>query len=275
MSIHTNPDALAWAKFFEETRVKNGWPLIPDEATMHGWFANAMMAMHDHSNATLRTRLAESEENFTNAAALCAGMHAAAVGEVRGPNMGVVEDVKEIRRRMLAAEAERDALKGEVERLNRDYTYHCEQIRAQRTLLAAAEADLSSLRARCEAAEAEVEKLGRESDEERDLFDAMKLRALAAERSRDEARAEVEAWRAKSDALAKHYESEICQLQALEMNHEGACVRLKAERDEAREALRALYDAVPRQMRTTADVDRMRPVMARARRVLSGEREGA
>ena len=61
MSIHTNPDALAWAKFFEETRVKNGWPLIPDEATMHGWFANAMMAMHDHSNAALRTRLAESE----------------------------------------------------------------------------------------------------------------------------------------------------------------------------------------------------------------------
>ena len=44
MSIHTNPDAMAWAKFFAECN-----PDSPhDEATMLGWFANAMMAMHDH-----------------------------------------------------------------------------------------------------------------------------------------------------------------------------------------------------------------------------------
>jgi hypothetical protein len=46
MRIHQNPDAQAWAKFFIATH-----PDTPhDEATMIGWFANAMMAMHDHLN---------------------------------------------------------------------------------------------------------------------------------------------------------------------------------------------------------------------------------
>ena len=44
MSIHRNTDAWAWAKFFIERN--------PDcnvsEEVMFGWFANAMMAMHDH-----------------------------------------------------------------------------------------------------------------------------------------------------------------------------------------------------------------------------------
>lgn len=41
-SIHHNPDARAWAKFYCEH--------FPDSDldTMIGWFANAMMAMHDH-----------------------------------------------------------------------------------------------------------------------------------------------------------------------------------------------------------------------------------
>jgi hypothetical protein len=44
LSIHQNPDAQAWAKFFVKT-----FPDTPhDEETMCGWFANAMMAMHDH-----------------------------------------------------------------------------------------------------------------------------------------------------------------------------------------------------------------------------------
>ena len=47
MSIHSNPDAAAWAKFFMETWEKIGKP-EPDEEMMLGWFANAMMAMHDH-----------------------------------------------------------------------------------------------------------------------------------------------------------------------------------------------------------------------------------
>jgi hypothetical protein len=46
-SIHTNPDAMAWAKFFMQTKAENP-DLVIDEALMVGWFANAMMAMHDH-----------------------------------------------------------------------------------------------------------------------------------------------------------------------------------------------------------------------------------
>ena len=41
-SIHSNPDAMAWAKFYKETFPE------ADLDTIHGWFANAMMAMHDH-----------------------------------------------------------------------------------------------------------------------------------------------------------------------------------------------------------------------------------
>ncbi len=43
LSIHTNPDAQAWAKFFCKTH-----PGVLDEGIMIGWFANAMMAMHDY-----------------------------------------------------------------------------------------------------------------------------------------------------------------------------------------------------------------------------------
>lgn len=44
MSIHTNPDAHAWAKFFMECNPNS--PL--DFDMMVAWFANAMMAMHDY-----------------------------------------------------------------------------------------------------------------------------------------------------------------------------------------------------------------------------------
>lgn len=44
MSIHTNPSAVVWAKFFSETFPDCNVP----EDMMLGWFANAMMAMHDH-----------------------------------------------------------------------------------------------------------------------------------------------------------------------------------------------------------------------------------
>ena len=54
MSIHTNPDARAWAKFYTECRNKSADPAnFDDEENMIGWFANAMMAMHD------RMRLSE------------------------------------------------------------------------------------------------------------------------------------------------------------------------------------------------------------------------
>ena len=48
-SIHSNPDAQAWAKFFMETKAECDWEIDDiDESLMIGWFANAMMAMHDH-----------------------------------------------------------------------------------------------------------------------------------------------------------------------------------------------------------------------------------
>ena len=43
-SIHSNPSALAWTKFFRECRPECNI----DDDTMLGWFANSMMAMHDH-----------------------------------------------------------------------------------------------------------------------------------------------------------------------------------------------------------------------------------
>lgn len=49
MSIHSNPDARAWASFYAETKAKSADPAnFDDEDNMIGWFANAMMAMHDH-----------------------------------------------------------------------------------------------------------------------------------------------------------------------------------------------------------------------------------
>jgi hypothetical protein len=48
MSIHTNPDAMAWAKFFVEHTKDLSRDAFRDESYMVGWFANAMMAMHDH-----------------------------------------------------------------------------------------------------------------------------------------------------------------------------------------------------------------------------------
>ncbi len=54
MSIHTNPDAMAWAKFYTECRNKSPNPAnYDDEGMMVTWFANAMMAMHDHMRPDL------------------------------------------------------------------------------------------------------------------------------------------------------------------------------------------------------------------------------
>ena len=46
LSIHTNPDAMAWAKLFIKTKEENP-DMVIDEALMVAWFSNAMMAMHD------------------------------------------------------------------------------------------------------------------------------------------------------------------------------------------------------------------------------------
>ena len=48
-SIHSNPEAQAWARFFIETAAEHSWRMEDiDEWLMTAWFANAMMAMHDH-----------------------------------------------------------------------------------------------------------------------------------------------------------------------------------------------------------------------------------
>jgi len=46
-NIHHNPDAMAWAKFFVVSTKDMGREVFCDEGYMVGWFANAMMAMHD------------------------------------------------------------------------------------------------------------------------------------------------------------------------------------------------------------------------------------
>ena len=48
MSIHSNPNAYDWSTFFVRT-----FPGLADkQELMHGWFANAMMAMHDFLTQT-------------------------------------------------------------------------------------------------------------------------------------------------------------------------------------------------------------------------------
>jgi hypothetical protein len=58
-SIHANPDASAWADFFIKT--------FPGQAAQRdlilGWFANAMMAMHDHLKASHPTPAAQDAES--------------------------------------------------------------------------------------------------------------------------------------------------------------------------------------------------------------------
>jgi hypothetical protein len=69
MSIHSNPDALAWAKFFMETWCRLGKP-EPDEDMMLGWFANAMMAMHDHLKPECAPKIMDDGSAFFTATIL-------------------------------------------------------------------------------------------------------------------------------------------------------------------------------------------------------------
>ena len=66
-SIHDNPDAQAWAKFFMATVKEKEWCIDDiDENLMLGWFANAMMAMHDHVKREWVGLTDEEKENFEN-----------------------------------------------------------------------------------------------------------------------------------------------------------------------------------------------------------------
>ncbi len=59
------PDGMQWAKAFV-AHAKLDPSLATDEACMVGWFANAMMAMHDHiyqnRTVTAKQALAEREK---------------------------------------------------------------------------------------------------------------------------------------------------------------------------------------------------------------------
>jgi len=57
MSIHSNPSASAWTKFFREHNPECNI----DDDVMFGWFANAMMAMHDHIYQTTQPEQTEQE----------------------------------------------------------------------------------------------------------------------------------------------------------------------------------------------------------------------
>ena len=69
MTIHTNPDATAWAKFYVETREKfeaeGREGRFDSEENMIGWFANAMMAMHDYVTGQKVTVLDDGSAFFT------------------------------------------------------------------------------------------------------------------------------------------------------------------------------------------------------------------
>jgi hypothetical protein len=56
------------------------------------------------------------QDDYERACKTIARMHEAAVGEIRGPDVGVVEDVAEIRARMLAAESLVEEIRADVER---------------------------------------------------------------------------------------------------------------------------------------------------------------
>jgi hypothetical protein len=57
MSIHSNSSALAWTKFFRECNPECNL----NDDVMLGWFANAMMAMHDRIYQTTQPEQTEQE----------------------------------------------------------------------------------------------------------------------------------------------------------------------------------------------------------------------
>lgn len=65
MSIHSNPDPASWAKFFRECNPDCN---VPDDVVF-GWFANAMMAMHDHLHSNRAIKEIEHSERVEAALA--------------------------------------------------------------------------------------------------------------------------------------------------------------------------------------------------------------
>ena len=67
LTIHSNPDAKAWAKYFIHKKEEKNWRIEDiDEPLMLAWFANAMMAMHDHLKSQ-RTWVGLTDEEVEDA----------------------------------------------------------------------------------------------------------------------------------------------------------------------------------------------------------------
>jgi hypothetical protein len=65
-SIHNNPHAQAWAKFFIETTKDKDRELFGIEGYMIAWFSNAMMAMHNHLYKTEIAQLREALKYYAD-----------------------------------------------------------------------------------------------------------------------------------------------------------------------------------------------------------------
>lgn len=72
------------------------------------YFSKEDLEKFDAYTHTLTDRIAELDTGYGKACKLVADMHLAAVGEVKGPNRGVVEDIADLR-------AERDELAAQLE----------------------------------------------------------------------------------------------------------------------------------------------------------------
>lgn len=113
-SIHASPDARAWAKFFMDTWSKMlsggrnpfaiGANFFSTEEWMGTWFANAMMAMHDHlkpkEQAAINAATAELREEWKNLS----------VTAIAADNQNVLAYITQV-------ENERDQLREECARL--------------------------------------------------------------------------------------------------------------------------------------------------------------
>lgn len=116
-SIHSNPDAKAWADFFVA--------VFPGQAGKHdlmlGWFANAMMAMHDHLKA--HPNVVDERAAFELAYASARSLPVALVQQLRrgddyaetdGARLGIAWNIWQQARAALTAPAPGECVAGEL-----------------------------------------------------------------------------------------------------------------------------------------------------------------
>lgn len=112
-SIHHCTDASKWAEFFMQTKAEKKWTIDDiDLGLMIGWFANAMMAMHDaHPKLSAlekaNQRIKELEEQMPSLAGACAGSMSQYWGE-----------------KLLAVNAKLSAAEKLIERCDKNFKYY-------------------------------------------------------------------------------------------------------------------------------------------------------